>query len=206
MHIQGVFLAIVCLLAGSARAQDTVDTLLSPPQPPPQPVLPPPGPPAPGAAPAEPCPYDPQFTAADCPNQSCWAAPPNGCGSSSLTVISEEIVPDQWPAGVDFNEACDVHDMCYYTPGTQKNECDNEFHEALLAECRESLQCTDLPVVGEQCFENPSENPLFGPCQGLADLYFNAVQQVAEDAFTRGQEEAIQHADQCRQAAAQRAG
>jgi len=214
MHIQGFFYATVCLLAGTgARAQDTS---MSPPQPPPltltfrpPPVpntVPPPGPAASGSASPDTCPYEPQITAADCPNQSCFAAPPNGCGSRSLILISEEIVPDQWPAGVNFNEACNAHDMCYFTPGTQKEECDNEFHEALLAECRRALECTNLPIVGEQCFQNPSENPLFGSCQGLADFYFNAVQQLAEDSFTRDQKEAIQYANQCRQAAAQQAG
>lgn len=39
------------------------------------------------------------YTAADCPNGSCYAAEPNGCGSRSLAIISDKIVPDNWPAG-----------------------------------------------------------------------------------------------------------
>jgi Group XII secretory phospholipase A2 precursor (PLA2G12) len=196
MHFQGFFLVVVCLLASTAHAQ-----------PPPQPIVAP-TPPAPGAGvlPPGPCPYDPQITAEDCPNKSCWGAPPNGCGSRSLIIINEKIVPDQWPAGVNFNEACNAHDTCYFTPGILKDDCDNKFHEALLVECRRALACTDLPIVGNQCFQNPTDNPLFKPCQELADLYFNAVQQVGQDPFNRDQEEAKQYAAQCHQAAAQRAG
>jgi hypothetical protein len=39
------------------------------------------------------------YTAADCPGGSCYAGQPNGCGSRSLSVISADIVPDQWPGG-----------------------------------------------------------------------------------------------------------
>ena len=99
-------------------------------------------PPPPGALGTNqgPCPYAPDITAADCPANSCFAGPPNGCGSRSLVIISAQIVPDQWPAGVDFNQACNAHDTCYFTPGTQKADCDNKFHDALLAECQRALR------------------------------------------------------------------
>lgn len=96
-------------------------------------------PPTGALSPNAPCPYAPDFTAADCPAQSCYAGPPNGCGSRSLIIISDQIIPDQWPAGVDFTQACNAHDTCYFTPGSNKNDCDNRFHEALLTECRRAL-------------------------------------------------------------------
>ena len=49
-------------------------------------------------APDEPC-KDGNYTAADCPNGSCHAGQPNGCGSRSLRVIAAQIVPDRWPLG-----------------------------------------------------------------------------------------------------------
>lgn len=67
-------------------------------------------------------------------------------------------------------------------------------------------RCTDFPIVGEQCFGDASQNPLFGVCQRLADLYFGAVQRVGQDPFNRDQQEAQQYAQQCRQTVAQRAG
>lgn len=44
------------------------------------------------------------------------------------------------PAGVDFAPACDAHDTCYFTLGSQRGECDRALLQALLAECRDSLQ------------------------------------------------------------------
>lgn len=58
--------------------------------------------PAPAAAPVaenQPCYQGANFTAGDCPGGSCWASQPNGCGSSSQSIISSEIVPDKWPGG-----------------------------------------------------------------------------------------------------------
>jgi hypothetical protein len=94
--------------------------------------------------------------------------------------------------------------MCYNTPGSQKNDCDNKFHQALLAECNRALGCTNFPVVGQQCYPNPTNNPLYGPCKGLADLYFNAVQDVGQGPFNQDQQQAKAYADQCHQKAAQR--
>lgn len=153
-----------------------------------------------------PCPYDPSFTAADCPLQSCWAAPPNGCGSRSVALISPQIVPDSWPAGVDFNAACNAHDLCYFSPGTTKPGCDAAFHEAMLAECRRALACTDVPILGRQCTADATQNPLWEPCQVLADTYFGAVQSIGHDSFDRDQAEAGDYAGRCRAAAARRAG
>ena len=214
MKVQGSFLVITCLVL---FCTDTAHTQNIPPPPvAPQAVQPPPVAPqavqTPPAAPQGtqqppppgPCPYTADFTAADCALQSCYAGPPNGCGSRSLLIIKDDIVPDKWPAGVNFNEACNVHDTCYFTPGVDKNTCDNNFHEALLAECRRALQCTNLTIVGQQCFGDPTSNPLFKPCQELADLYFNAVQKVGQGPFTQDQQQAQQYADQCRQAKAQR--
>lgn len=139
------------------------------------------------------CPGDQgaNFTAADCPNGSCFAGAPNGCGSRSVSfgsaarggrgegsghagsaaaaapatrspsaaaplhaqrhqvaVIAAEIVPEKWPAGarwrrallpcaaplapategpapalrpagVDFTNACNQHDTCYFTLGAR---------------------------------------------------------------------------------------
>ena len=95
--------------------------------------------PLPAQEAAGPCAYDPSFTAADCPAQSCYAGPPNGCGSRSLAIISADIIPDRWPAGVDFTAACNQHDTCYFTPGSVKDACDIAFKDALLAECRRAL-------------------------------------------------------------------
>jgi hypothetical protein len=89
-----------------------------------------------------PCPSgsEANFTAADCPNGSCYAGEPNGCGSRSVRVIAAEIVPERWPAGVDFTEACNTHDTCYFTLGSDKAQCDQAFLDALLAECDRAVR------------------------------------------------------------------
>ena len=65
----------------------------------------------PAQAPPGPCAYDATIQTIDCPNQSCYAGPPNGCGSRSLAIISADLIPDRWPAGVDFTAACNAHDV-----------------------------------------------------------------------------------------------
>ena len=74
--------------------------------------------------------------------------------------------------------------------------------DVLTASCR----CVDVPLLGQQCFSHPTSNPLFGACRTLADTYFGAVQRVGQGPFARDQQEAQQHAEQCRQQAAQRVG
>lgn len=43
-------------------------------------------------------------------------------GSSSVQVIGPEIVPDKWPGGVDFTDACNAHDDCYGEKGGERGE------------------------------------------------------------------------------------
>jgi hypothetical protein len=60
----------------------------------------------------------------------------------------------------------------------------------------------DVPILGQQCFGDPSSNPLFSVCEGLANLYFRGVQSVAQGPFARDQQEAADHTQRCREQAA----
>ncbi|HRQ89615.1 MAG TPA: hypothetical protein PLA50_12505, partial [Bacteroidia bacterium] len=43
-------------------------------------------------------------------------------------------------AGADFREACRNHDACYDVPGSDRDACDRQFLEDMLAECPKSRQ------------------------------------------------------------------
>ncbi|KAI3425863.1 hypothetical protein D9Q98_007836 [Chlorella vulgaris] len=133
------------------------------------------------------------YTAADCPGGSCYAGQPNGCGSRSLSVISADIVPDQWPGGVDFSAACDQHDTCYAMPRSDKAECDQQFLDSMRQECKRALGCVDLPLLGEQCGDNPAQ----AACNALAQSYYAAVDSLAGGSFDERQQEATAHEAEC---------
>ncbi|KAL4436790.1 hypothetical protein ABPG75_003929 [Micractinium tetrahymenae] len=145
-----------------------------------------------------PCPGS-AYTAADCPGVSCYAGAPNGCGSRSLVVISDQIVPDKWPGGVDFTAACNAHDVCYFTLGSQKDACDRTFLDALLAECNRAVGCIDIPILGQRC----ADNPLRDACAQLAQTYYEAVQRLGQPSFDKDQADQAAHVEQCKTGAAQ---
>ncbi|KAI7837242.1 hypothetical protein COHA_008930 [Chlorella ohadii] len=109
-------------------------------------------------------------------------------------VIAAEIVPEKWPAGVDFTNACNAHDTCYFTAGSDKAACDQAFLDALLDECDSALKCVDLPVVGRQCQGSGESNLLYDACAGLAQVYYEAVDQLGADSFARDQADQEEHA------------
>jgi hypothetical protein len=51
----------------------------------------------------------------------------------------------------------------------------------------------DLLVLGKHCKGNPAQ----GVCDGLAKLYHEAVDELAEGAFSISQEEAAAHEAEC---------
>ena len=59
-------------------------------------------------------------------------------GSSSLNVWA--VVGLVTTAGIDFSEACNTHDRCYFTLGSDKAQCDRAFLDALLTECDRAVR------------------------------------------------------------------
>ncbi|NJO43721.1 MAG: hypothetical protein HC865_24895 [Cyanobacteria bacterium RU_5_0] len=81
----------------------------------------------------------------------------NWCTSSPDTIVVGDGRARQ---NVDFSSACRGHDICYFTIGADKAQCDTAFRNNLGAICRQVFQ---------------SNVPLRGQCNLNADLYYNAV-------------------------------
>lgn len=66
-----------------------------------------------------------------------FAKRPNGCsvlntrpGESDIFVIKGDVY--------NFKEACDAHDLCYYTPNSRADDCNQMFLEKMITECHNS--------------------------------------------------------------------
>jgi hypothetical protein len=90
-------------------------------------------------------------------NSDIALASTNWCTSSPDTII---IGDGRARQDIDFSSACRGHDICYFTIGADKAQCDTAFR-------------SDLGEICRQAFE--SNIPLQGQCNLNADLYYNAV-------------------------------
>ena len=99
----------------------------------------------------------------------------NGCGSGWNTYL----VPDadylsllhfQW---VDFNVACNTHDQCYGTCGSDKNTCDSSLRKGI------QKACDKIPGIFMLSR---------GRCLTLADVYYTAVQAFGDEPFESAQD------------------
>ena len=69
---------------------------------------------------------------------------PDRCGAGRFS----DIIPDGW-YHIDFGEACNAHDRCYMTPGSDRKQCDQAFFENLKAAVRRDLsqRTARIPVL-----------------------------------------------------------
>jgi len=88
-------------------------------------------------------PYNPDFPLASYP----FAQKPDGCSGWN----SPKQVPDSI-AGIDFTSACNQHDKCYYTLGSDFHKCNANFLADLKSECvRQSNSAFEKVVVLPTC-------------------------------------------------------
>jgi hypothetical protein len=114
-------------------------------------------------------PYNPDFPQAEFP----YAQAPDGCSGWS----DPGQVRDNW-GPVSFVEACNTHDRCYYTVGSQVDVCNSQFEQDLLDSCERD---TSDPFTLELC-------------NGLAKTYhFAVVEAVSFGFFDRAQDMQISY-------------
>jgi uncharacterized membrane protein len=111
----------------------------------------------------------------------------NGCGSG----WTGNITPNT-PAGTSFKGACDRHDKCYDTLGSNRQACDNQFHNDMLTACREAFP--DGSFLGRSI-----RKPARITCNGAADAYYTAVRSEGGKAHQDAQRLASDKARQKKQ-------
>lgn len=130
-----------------------------------------------------PIPYSSQFPKAQYP----YAQAPDGC--SGYWGTSE--VRDTYPGGVSFRAACNAHDVCYYSLGSNANTCNDQFLNALNRECRETFDLRSLDPRYNLCVSTAAtmyaivkafQNETFAEAQNLQSNYLNYVAQVVASA------------------------
>lgn len=69
----------------------------------------------------------------------------NGCGAAGgpgvpdYLIASPALQPGAAYFGYVFRQACDVHDMCYGTAGSDKHQCDERLRDDMIAQAQQSM-------------------------------------------------------------------
>jgi hypothetical protein len=130
-------------------------------------------------------PNNPDFPNAQYP----YAQAPDGCSGWQNT----RQVRDTW-GSVNFTEACNNHDRCYYTRGSNWNTCNERFYSDLRAACERDLRVWVPPVtvrgvVITPGFHTPPEPASLSACYTVASGYYAGVQAgVLLDVFNEAQD------------------
>jgi hypothetical protein len=134
-------------------------------------------------------PYNSDFPEAQYP----YAKAPNGCGPGLFTNDRREI-RDTWEP-VDFTGACNTHDRCYYTLGSNWNTCNERFYSDLRAACERDLRTSvrvPAPTLSDPLrtrrVDLPPDPVRLTSCYAIATSYYGGVQAgVAFDVFNDAQ-------------------
>ncbi len=105
-----------------------------------------------------------------------YAKAPDGCSSWSNNPYQ---VRDTWGL-VDFRPACNEHDRCYYTLGSDANDCNARFCRHLSRACEKQFKTKYGLVV--------MINPLIVSCYAIAASYCGAVKLAQSDAHEAAQD------------------
>ncbi|MBE2235087.1 MAG: hypothetical protein IAE85_16445 [Anaerolinea sp.] len=115
-----------------------------------------------------------------------YAKAPDGCSSWSN---NPKQVRDSWPflgRTVSFRPACDAHDRCYYTEGSDFNTCNIRFFQDMERACREDLRnpikiCMLSWDLDWDCHTEylPPEPASLTACYAIATSYYTAVEGAA---------------------------
>jgi hypothetical protein len=93
----------------------------------------------------------------------------NGCGGEGW---SETAVRDSY-GKVSFHEACNNHDRCYMTLGSDLNACDDNFYKDLRASCERDS------YIRDPFFDTKIPDPAtLSACYRIATTYYGSVRAV----------------------------
>jgi secretory phospholipase A2 len=96
----------------------------------------------------------------------------NGCGpADSVDLVSDTFGP------VNFAPGCNVHDQCYGTCNSDREQCDDDMADAMR------LACTN------QWADSVATWPLLAACYRVADAYWLAVRAGGAGAWETAQKE-----------------
>jgi hypothetical protein len=119
-------------------------------------------------------PYNPEFPKAQYP----YAQAPDGCSGWTST----KQVRDNW-GSVSFTGACNTHDKCYYTLGSNWNTCNERFYSDLRAACERDLR------ISTPLGKLPPDPVRLTACYQIATSYYGVVQgAVALGVFKEAQD------------------
>jgi hypothetical protein len=133
-------------------------------------------------------PSNPDFPKAQYP----YAQAPDGCSGWQ----NPREVRDTW-GPVNFTEACNRHDKCYYTLGSNWNTCNERYYSDLRAACERDLRIAirvpaptlSDPLGTKVIGYTPPEPASLTVCYGIASTYYAGVQVgVLLNVFEEAQE------------------
>lgn len=139
-------------------------------------------------------PSNPDFPNAQYP----YAQVPDGCSGWQST----REVRDTW-GPVSFTGACDNHDRCYYTRGSNWNTCNERFYADLRASCERDLRTSTqvpAPTLSDpfrtRRVDLPPDPVRLSACYTLASGYYAGVQAgVLLDVFNEAQNKQRRYED-----------
>jgi hypothetical protein len=137
-------------------------------------------------------PYNAQFPKAEYP----YSQAPDGCSGWQ----SPKEVRDNW-GPVSFTGACNTHDKCYYTLGSNWNTCNERFYSDLRAACERDLRTSirvPAPTLSNPLrtrrVDLPPDPVRLTPCYAIATSYYGGVQAgVVFDVFKDAQSKQKQY-------------
>jgi hypothetical protein len=106
-------------------------------------------------------PFNSSFPTAQYP----YAQAPDGCSGWQST----KEVRDTW-GSVSFTGACNTHDKCYYTRGSNWNTCNERFYSDLRAACERDLR------ISTPLGKLPPDPVRLTACYQIATAYYVGVQ------------------------------
>ena len=75
-----------------------------------------------------------------------YSQAPDACSGVTDRPDNNGEIRDTW-GPVDFREACNTHDKCYYTVGSNRNTCNERLYSDLRAACERDLKISfDVPA------------------------------------------------------------
>lgn len=123
-------------------------------------------------------PYNSDFPTAEYP----YSQAPDACSGVTDRPDSNGEIRDTW-GPVDFRGACNTHDKCYYTVGSNWNTCNERLYSDLRAACERDLRTSirvPAPTLRDPLrtrrVDGPPDPVRLGACYTLASGYYAGVQ------------------------------
>ena len=136
-------------------------------------------------------PFNPDFKKAEYP----YAQAPDACSGVTDRPDSNGEIRDTW-GPVDFRGACNTHDKCYYTVGSNWNTCNERLYSDLRAACERDLRISfNVPAptltdpLRTRRVDGPPDPARLAACYTTASGYYAGVQLgVAVGVFNKAQD------------------